>query len=151
MVSDMQEQSKYRVLIADDDPTFLELARYTLTTAGFETIGVRDGAAAMMTLHDVPVDLAIVDLSMPRIDGFRLIALIRATPHLRRLPILVITSRTDPSAIEEGYRVGANDYITKPVIWGQLPSRVSYLIEHGARLPVASNHLTTQSFGAVAQ
>lgn len=83
----------------------------------------------MEKLQANAVDAAIVDLVMPRIDGLRLIALIRATPELRKLPVLVITSEQDPSFQEEGMRVGATDFITKPVDWPSLPDRVGALIE----------------------
>jgi CheY-like chemotaxis protein len=118
-----------RILIADDDPIVLELGTVTLINAGFDVSVAADGAAAMEQLMASSFDLAIIDLLMPKIDGLRLIGLIRATPILRKIPILVITSQRDPSIIEEGLQVGANDYLTKPVSWPDLPTRINSLIE----------------------
>ena len=119
-----------RLLIADDDPVFLELASASLVSAGFDVVVVSDGASAMHKLMRCRFDLAIIDLLMPQIDGLRLIGLMRATPALRTLPILVITSQQDPSIQQEGLQVGANDYLTKPVKWSDLPNRINSLIDN---------------------
>lgn len=118
-----------RVLVADDDPVFREVACACLRNAGFEVGLAAEGAEAMEMLQRQSFDLAIVDLVMPQIDGLRLIALIRATPQLRHLPILVITSQEDPAIRADGMQVGANDYLVKPVDWAALPERVHMLIE----------------------
>lgn len=118
-----------RVLVADDDPVFREVASACLRNAGFEVGQAVEGAQAMELLQRESYDLAIIDLLMPRIDGLRLIALIRATPQLRHLPILVITSQEDPETRADGMQVGADDYLVKPVDWAALPARVQMLIE----------------------
>lgn len=118
-----------RVLVADDDPVFREVAGACLRNAGFEVSQAVEGAQAMEMLQRETYDLAIIDLLMPRIDGLRLIALIRATPQLRHLPILVITSQEDPAMRADGMQVGANDYLVKPVDWSALPARVHMLID----------------------
>lgn len=118
-----------RVLVADDDAVFREVASACLRTAGYDVGLASQGAEAMQTLLNEPFDLAIIDLLMPQIDGLRLIALIRATPQLRDLPILIITSQTDPLSRADGMQVGANDFLTKPVDWSNLPARVGALIQ----------------------
>ena len=117
------------ILVADDDPVFREVAATCLRNYGYDVGLASEGAEAMDMLLRESFDLAIVDLMMPRIDGLRLIALIRATPTLRALPILVITSEEDPSVRAEGMLVGANDYLTKPVDWRNLPSRAAALLD----------------------
>ncbi len=106
-----------RALVADDDPVFTEIASAALRSFGCEVTVVADGAAAFEALLCSSYDLALIDLSMPHIDGFRLIGLVRSTPRLARLPIMVLTVRDDPEAIEEAGRLGANWYTTKPVNW----------------------------------
>lgn len=117
------------VLIADDDPIFGELASSCLNNAGFDVDLAIDGAEAMHMLLAKNYDLAIIDLLMPRIDGLRLIGLIRATPRLIKLPILIVTSRSDDDTRAEGLQVGANDYLTKPVDWKLLPQMVYRLAQ----------------------
>lgn len=125
----MNEGSKKgRILIADDDCVFRELAASCLTTAGYRVSLASEGAEAMSMLLGGEFDLAIVDLVMPQIDGLRLIGLIRATPKLRVLPILVVTSQEDPFVHAEGLQVGANDYLIKPIDWAALPERIESLL-----------------------
>ncbi len=81
------------------------LAKTSLQNAGHEVDTADDGAAALEALQ-AGYDAVIVDLVMPHIDGFRLIALIRSTPALEDLPIVVLSSRNDASAVEEAYRLG---------------------------------------------
>lgn len=116
------------VLIADDDPIFVDLATACLERDGFRTVVANDGATAMEMLLNDPVDLAIIDGLMPQIDGLRLIALIRATPQLKSLPVLVITSLEDASVQSDGMQVGANAFLTKPIDWPKLPALVRELI-----------------------
>jgi PleD family two-component response regulator len=78
----------------------------------------------MLTSEDF--DLSIVDLSMPRLDGFRLLALIRATPKLTYHPLLVATSRKDVKAIDEAFALGANAFQTKPMDWATLPAQLRH-------------------------
>jgi PleD family two-component response regulator len=80
----------------------------------------------MLTSEDF--DLSIVDLSMPRLDGFRLLALIRATPKLTYHPLLVATSRKDVKAIDEAFALGANAFQTKPMDWATLPAQLRHTI-----------------------
>jgi len=118
-----------RILVADDDAVFREVASACLGKAGYGVGSASQGAEAMQMLLNEPFDLAIIDLLMPQIDGLRLIALIRATPQLRDLPILIITSQTDPLSRADGMQVGANDFLTKPVDWSNLSARVGALIQ----------------------
>jgi len=119
---------KRRVLIADDDRLFCTVATACLMKAGFETATAENGAEAMDKLLSQRFDIAIVDLVMPQIDGLRLIALIRATGRIRRLPILIVTSQQDPDLQAEGIRVGANDCLTKPVNWLKFPAKVNEVL-----------------------
>ncbi|MBU2533191.1 MAG: response regulator [Alphaproteobacteria bacterium] len=117
-----------RILIADDDTLFQELACCCLRQAGYEVATASDGAAAMGMLMEESFELAIIDLVMPQIDGLRLIALIRATTGLRELPILVITAEEDPKVRCEGFQVGANECMTKPVDWSKLPDMLDGML-----------------------
>lgn len=71
---------------------------------------------------------------MPKIDGFRLIALIRATALLQYLPIIVLSARSDVAAVEEAYRLGANAFETKPINWTLLPSHLNHVVRSCAEV-----------------
>ncbi|MGL4397150.1 MAG: response regulator [Hyphomicrobium sp.] len=123
-----------RVLVADDDPIFASLARSCLERAACTIDVVDDGAAALDALSQAHYDVALIDLAMPRIDGFRLIAMIRGTPHLETLPLIVMSSRNDVAAVEEAFHIGANAFETKPVNWALFPSKMRHLVRSNALL-----------------
>ncbi|MEQ1710659.1 MAG: response regulator [Hyphomicrobium sp.] len=121
-----------RVLVADDDPIFVSLAASALRRAGCDVRIANDGVEAFEALEREPFGLVLVDLSMPRIDGFRLIALIRSTPRLTGLPIVVLSSLTDAEAVKEAYALGANAFQSKPVNWELFPIHLRHVL-HCAR------------------
>lgn len=123
-MSDKRTSHAPRILVADDDPVFTCLATATLSASGFEVRVAADGVEALHLLDSERFDTVLVDLSMPRIDGFRLIALIRGTPRLAGLPILVVTMRSDAAADEEALRLGAAEILRKPVDWKRLTHRL---------------------------
>ena len=117
---DQSEPTRIAALIADDDPIFCAVASAALRRCGHVPTIAADGAAAWEALLANTYDVALVDLSMPHIDGFRLIALVRSTPRIAHLPIVVLTVRSDIEAIDEALDIGANGYLTKPVNWQEL-------------------------------
>ena len=117
-----------RMLISDNDEISQAIAAAQDNGEPCETVAVRDGVTAIHTLLDSAFDLVIIDLSMPRLDGLRLIALIRATPQLRHLPILAIASPLEPGSTLEGIRAGADDYLPRPVEWPLLTMRIRQLV-----------------------
>lgn len=129
------ENGRPAVLVADDDPVFGSLAEACLDAAGFAPLLAEDGADAIDLLMRHRFDLAIIDLDMPEIDGFRLIGLIRGRPSLWQLGILVISSSRRRGDYEESLRVGADAYLAKPVDWQVLPATVAALIEAKKRQP----------------
>lgn len=117
-----------RLLLVDDDPIFCELAGEVLRAAGAEVVVKRDGATAVECLDGQDFDLAIVDLIMPKVDGFRLISLVRHMPKTRHLPIIVVTSRRDQKAYRDTIGMDIGAYLTKPVNWADLASQVDRVL-----------------------
>lgn len=118
-----------RVLVVDDDPIFTGLSSAALERAGFDVCTAADGVEGLELLDREPFDLAIVDLLMPRIDGFRLIALIRGSARLAPLAILVVSVRNDAGAFEEALALGADAIQTKPLDWFALPDIARAVID----------------------
>lgn len=116
------------ILVTDDDPLFTRLASSCLKSAGMTVQVAGDGGEALEALQRADFDAVLLDLSMPRVDGFRLLAWVRATPHLQNLPILVLSARNDVDAIEEAYRIGADGFQTKPVNWALLPVHLRHIV-----------------------
>jgi signal transduction histidine kinase len=117
-----------RVLVADDDAVFRALVRSNLEARVDDLREADDGQQAWDLLLGETFELALIDLSMPGIDGFALIRCIRSHPRTRHLPIVVITSSTDPVSVEKALEAGATSFLTKPVNWSLFGHQIDYLI-----------------------
>lgn len=118
-----------QVVVADDDPIIRQLFESKLAQMDCDVQTADDGAAAWKLLRNANnVDLAIVDLDMPNVDGFALIQCARGHPRTKHLPIVVVTSRTDAKAIQEAFNAGATSFLTKPLHWGTFNSHIEYLM-----------------------
>lgn len=105
---------KKKVLTVDDSRTIREMVAFTLKGAGYEVAEAADGQQALSLLSGTKVDLVIADLNMPVMDGLTLIRKVRATPALRTLPILMLTTESDEKKKSEGRAAGATGWIVKP-------------------------------------
>ncbi len=110
-------KSARRILVADDDDDFRALAQETLAYAfpGAEIVAVGDGEAAVRAAEQGPVSLAVVDLDMPRMNGVEVTAAFRATPHLEKTPILVVTATGGAPDWRLLSSLGADGFVVKPI------------------------------------
>jgi DNA-binding response OmpR family regulator len=126
-----------QILAVDDDADVLILIKLWLQRYGFQVIEVRSGVEALKFLaHDLP-DLVILDVMMPEMDGFEVCRHIRADPRTARLPVVMLTARTQLESRVEAFRAGADDYVTKPVSAIELVTRIQVILEHSSS---ASEH-----------
>lgn len=120
-----------RLLFADDDPILREFAKVHLTTEKAEVLTAGDGEEAWETVRTQPLDLMLVDLEMPKLDGFELVRRIRAEPRFNNLPVIVVTGREDVSAIDRAFNCGATSFVTKPINWRLLSYQVRFTLRAG--------------------
>src|SRR4030066_256470 len=104
-----------RILIIDDDPDALTLIGLTLERRGYDVLKASGGAEALMMVETDRPDLILLDLMMPHMDGYEVCRRIKADPRLANTPIVMLTAKAQMASQVEGYRVGADDYVTKPV------------------------------------
>jgi len=116
------------VLLVDDDDMERFLHRQVLEPAGFEIVEAKDGAAALEAFVITLPDIVVLDLMMPEMNGFAVCKAIRAMPAGHNTPILVATGLDDVGSIECAYRVGATDFIAKPISCPVLPHRLRYML-----------------------
>jgi DNA-binding response OmpR family regulator len=113
-------------MIVDDDEYIRELVRALLSAEGFETCEAKNGSVALEIIIDEDPDLAIVDIMMPKLDGFEL------CKHLRRyyedLPVLMLTAKGELGNKVAGFSAGADDYLTKPFESEELIARIKALL-----------------------
>lgn len=101
----------YKILIADDEPEIRDLLRIYLEKDGYDIIEAADGIEAMSVINDKNVDLVILDIMMPGIDGYRVLRNIRETNNI---PVIILSAKSDDSDKILGLDLGADDYIAKP-------------------------------------
>jgi DNA-binding response OmpR family regulator len=116
------------ILIADDDPDILALVSFRLERAGYEIIQARDGEEAVRVALDRRPDLAILDVMMPRVDGYEATRRLRQHEETRRMPVILLTARVQEEDIARGFDAGADDYVKKPFSPQELGSRVQAVL-----------------------
>lgn len=114
------------ILVVDDEAHIRELVRLYLSDEGFEIVERANGEDAYDYIVDHPVDLVVLDIMMPRMDGWELCRRIR---ELGDTPILMITAKGEPSQLIKGFQLGTDDYLTKPFDPVELVMRVKALIK----------------------
>ena len=118
-----------KIVVADDDADIRDLVVFKLQQSGHEVVSVGDGAAAVEACRDVLPDLALLDVMMPGMSGFEACLELRADPALAAIPVILLTARAQESDIEQGFNVGADDYVVKPFSPRELASRVAAVLE----------------------
>ena len=122
------EREQPVVLAADDDPDILELVAFRLERSGYTVLQARDGEEALRLALDKRPDLAVLDVMMPKIDGFELTRRLRAEEATSRMPIILLTARAQDADVQQGFDAGADDYIRKPFSPQELSSRVQAIL-----------------------
>ena len=135
------KQRTTRILIADDEPDLLQIMRDTLETKGFVVETVDDGQEALKAIRANPPDIAILDLRMPRKDGFAVCRELRGDPVFEHLPIILLSASGTRDFRVQGLDMGADDFINKPVDMIELLARVRMLLKR-TRQGLEANPLT---------
>src|SRR5277367_4502716 len=117
------------ILVADDQAANRELLEELLAAEGFQVVLVADGAAALEQLSIVPIDLVLLDVLMPHLNGFQTCEKIKANPETYLIPVILVTALLDKQDRIEGIRAGADDFLTRPVDRTELLARVRSLLK----------------------
>jgi DNA-binding response OmpR family regulator len=116
------------VLIADDDDDIRELVAYRMTRSGYAVLQAANGEEAVELATAERPDLAILDVMMPRLDGFEVVRRLRAQEETARIPIILLTARAQDADVARGFGAGADDYIRKPFSPQELAMRVQAIL-----------------------
>lgn len=133
MDASKREEDALTILIVDDEEDLLSLLRYNLEKEGFNTVLARDGVEALDAARSEDPDLIILDIMMPRMDGIEVCRRLRKDAHLRTIPILMLTARTEEEDQVEGLDVGADIYLGKPVSISVIVSQSKALLRSARR------------------
>lgn len=104
-----------KILIVDDSQTIREMVKGLLEKIGFEVATANDGVEALEAVKVENPDLIILDVNMPRMDGFRVCRLLKFDRNFRNIPIILLTARDEEENVKIGIKTGADLYLTKPI------------------------------------
>jgi two-component system cell cycle response regulator DivK len=127
----MPMPAKATILYVEDNADNRKLVRRVLEVEGYEVIEAQDGMQAIQCLQSGPVDLALMDINMPEMDGYTLTARIRAMPQFAQLPIVAVTANVMRGDRERSLQAGCDGYIQKPIDIDMLSSQIERFL--GAR------------------
>jgi two-component system phosphate regulon response regulator PhoB len=120
---------KRRVLLADDDPSLLRLISTTLGTGDFDLLQALDGQEALELAQRERPDLILLDINMPRLDGFQVCEQLKQDPQTAGIKVVMLTARGSEADRARGRECGADDYFVKPFSPIQLLNKVYALLE----------------------
>jgi len=104
-----------RILIVDDDPNTLEILRRWLNREGYSTVSADNGPACLKALGTEAVDVIVLDVMMPGMDGLQVCERLRASDAWRGIPVVLLTAKDDLETRSRGMMLGVSEYLTKPV------------------------------------
>jgi two-component system alkaline phosphatase synthesis response regulator PhoP len=135
----------YRILLVDDDPKIVRLVRTYLEQAGMTVFTAYDGEEAMYAIRRERPDLIVLDLMLPKRDGWEITKRVRADERLASTPILMLTARVEDSDRILGFELGADDYLTKPFNPLEVVARVRAILRRATGNPTSPHILEVGS------
>jgi DNA-binding response OmpR family regulator len=116
------------LLIADDDEDILTLVQLRLSRSGFDIVVARDGEEALRLARACPPDLAVLDWTMPKLNGIDVLRELRGGVETNAIPVVLLTARGSEADVAEGLAAGADGYVTKPFSPQELAARVQAIL-----------------------
>jgi len=118
-----------KILVVDDEKDLVETVSFRLQTAGFEVVPAYDGQDGLEKARSLKPDLIILDLMLPKMDGYKVCRLLKFDEKYKKIPIIMFTARAQDSDKQMGLEVGADAYITKPFEPQALLDKIKELIK----------------------
>ncbi|TVR12414.1 MAG: response regulator [Planctomycetota bacterium] len=132
-----------RIVVIEDEPDIRELVVYNLMREGFDVVGIGNGHQGIAEIQRTPPDLVVLDLMLPGLDGLEICRHIRAESRTSRVPVIMVTAKSEESDVVLGLGMGADDYISKPFSPRELIARVKAMLRRGSR----SNSIPSENSG----
>ena len=117
-----------RILVVEDNPSVKRLVCYTLERQGYEVLSASNGVEGLRIARDEKLELLVLDVMLPGLDGFEVCHRLRADPQTAWLPILMLSGKAQDTDISIGLRLGADDYLPKPADPVEIIRRVANLL-----------------------
>ena len=117
-----------KILLVDDSETVLQMEQMILAKSSYELILARDGEEGVAKALTTQPDLILMDVVMPKMNGFEAVKQLRENAQTRSVPIVMVTSKAEAESMETGYQTGCSDYIIKPIDRLELMTKVKNLL-----------------------
>jgi DNA-binding response OmpR family regulator len=111
---------KKKILIVDDEEVILKILRLRLSKLGYEVREATDGEQAIEQLENGDFGLVILDILMPKKDGWQVLREVKSNPRTKNIPVIILTAKDEDIDMSKGYSLGADYYMTKPFTMAQL-------------------------------
>lgn len=129
-----------RILIIEDDPAISELVAVNLEMAGYDVSQALDGIKGQAMALQLMPDMIVLDLMLPKVDGFTICQRLRRDERTAEIPVLMLSALGQTQNKVEGFNAGADDYLTKPFEIEEMLARVRALLRRTDRIPQAAKH-----------
>lgn len=106
--------AKRKILVVDDDPTMVKLINVNLKLNNYSVVEATSGEQALDVLVNEPLDLVVLDIMMPGVDGWEVLKRVRNNPETEEMPVILVTAKTQDSDVIRGWELGADEYVIKP-------------------------------------
>ncbi len=116
------------ILIVDDEPNILLSLEFLMKQAGYEVHTSADGEDALQQIHTTPPDLVLLDINMPKRNGYEVCETVRADPKLNSVKIIMLTAKGRDVEREKGMALGADDYVVKPFSTREVVDKVNHTL-----------------------
>lgn len=117
-----------KILIADDDPIIIKLLQVNLELDGYDVVTAEDGAEAVEKAAEFKPDLVILDIMMPRMDGWAALQELKRQPETAKVPVIFLSAKAQQDDVRRGYDAGAAEYLTKPFDPSELLSIIEQIL-----------------------
>ncbi len=121
-----------KVLIVDDETHIIKIIAYKLRGAGYDVASAADGVEALELVRADRPDLILLDVMMPRMDGFQALEALKGDPATRDIPVFLLTVKSREVDRQRGWQLGCDDYITKPFSPHKLLERIEQALKRGS-------------------
>ena len=123
--------AKGRILVVDDEIYIVHILDFSLGMEGYEVITALDGEQALEKARSEKPDLIVLDIMMPKLDGYETCKRLKADPETKDVPVILLSAKGRNVDQKVGFEVGADDYITKPFSPRKLVERINAILGHG--------------------
>ncbi len=124
-----------KILVVDDERNMVRLLQLNLEREGYEVVTALDGMEGLQKAHTENPDLVLLDITMPRMDGFEVLNILKANTETSEMPVVILTARSKDADVFQGYETGADAYLTKPLHPNELTAVIRKMLNKRSEAP----------------